>query len=46
MQSIFLFLNEKKCPWGIRFSLENYASFDKIKVSPLYAVKEMIGDNS
>jgi len=46
MQSIFLFLNEKKCPWGIRFSLENYASFDKIKVSPLYAVKEMISDNS
>ncbi len=45
MQSIFLFLNEKKRPWGIRFSLENYSSFDKIKVGPLYAVKEMISDN-
>jgi predicted AAA+ superfamily ATPase len=42
MQSMFLFLNEKKSPFGIRFSLENFSEFDRIKVYPLYAVSNFI----
>jgi predicted AAA+ superfamily ATPase len=38
MQSMFLFLDEKKSPYGIRTSLENFAQYDKINVVPLYAV--------
>jgi predicted AAA+ superfamily ATPase len=41
MQSLFLFLEEKKCPFGIRTSLENFATYDKIKVVPLYAIGNM-----
>ncbi|MCX6270446.1 MAG: AAA family ATPase [Bacteroidetes bacterium] len=44
MQSLFLFLNEKKRPLGIRFSLENYSSYDRIKVFPLYAVKNFYSE--
>jgi len=42
MQSMFLFLNEKKSPYGIRFSLENFSEFDRVKVYPLYAVSNFI----
>ena len=42
MQSMYLFLTEKQRPWGIRLSLENYTSYDKIKVCPLYAVRENV----
>jgi len=38
MQSMHLFLNEKKSEYGIRTSLENFAQYDKIKVYPLYAI--------
>jgi len=38
MQSLHLFLQEKGAPYGIRFSLENYAAYDSIRVYPLYAV--------
>jgi predicted AAA+ superfamily ATPase len=38
MQSMFLFLEEKKLPLGIRTSLENFAAYDKVKVVPLYAI--------
>ena len=41
MQSLFLFLMEKNRPFGIRFSLENYSSYDNIRVFPLYAVNEL-----
>jgi predicted AAA+ superfamily ATPase len=37
MQSLFLFLNEKKAEYGIRVSLENFSAYDRIKVYPLYA---------
>jgi predicted AAA+ superfamily ATPase len=40
MQSLFLFLGEKKAPFGVRFSLENYATYENIRVIPLYAVSE------
>lgn len=42
MQSMFLFLNEKKKPYGIRFSLENFSEFDRVKVYPLYAVSNFL----
>lgn len=42
MQSLHLFLKEKKSSTGIRFSLENYSVYDKIKVYPLYAVSNFL----
>ena len=42
MQSMFLFLEEKHRPWGIRASLENFSSYDKIRVCPLYALRENV----
>lgn len=41
MQSMYMFMNEKKSKFGIRFSLENFAEFDKVKVFPLYAVSNI-----
>jgi uncharacterized protein len=41
MQSLFLFLSEKKVPFGVRFSLENYATYENIRVYPIYAVSEL-----
>lgn len=38
MQSMYLFLSEKKTPYGIRCSLENYGVVDSVKIYPLYAV--------
>lgn len=38
MQSLYLFQKEKKRPYGIRFSIENYSEYKQIKVHPLYAV--------
>jgi predicted AAA+ superfamily ATPase len=42
MQSMFLFLQEKKRPYGIRCSMENFAEFDNIKILPLYAAKSCL----
>jgi len=41
MQSLHLFLAEKKAPVGVRFSLENYASYENIRVLPLYSVSDL-----
>ena len=41
MQSMHLFLKEKQAEYGIRTSLENFTSYDKIKVVPLYAIGNM-----
>jgi len=41
MQSMFVFLNEKKSEYGIRVSLENFSVYDKIRVYPLYAVSNL-----
>jgi len=38
MQSLRVFLSEKKQTHGYRFSLENFAEYQDIKVFPLYAV--------
>ena len=42
MQSLYLFLKEKKRPYGIRFSLENYSSYGQIRSYPLYSVANIV----
>ncbi len=46
MQSMYLFLKEKGLQEGIRLSLENFSSFDQIKIYPLYAVKNIFNLSS
>ncbi len=41
MQSMHQFLSEKNRAKGIRLSMENFASFDKIEVIPLYAISNL-----
>ncbi len=41
MQSLFLFLEEKKLSQGIRISNENFSTYDSIEVYPLYAVENI-----
>ena len=38
MQSMFQFLSEKKYAYGIRCSMENFDSFQNVRIYPLYAV--------
>jgi predicted AAA+ superfamily ATPase len=42
MQSLFLFLGEKKRPFGFRLSLENYSAYGKVLVYPLYSAGELL----
>ena len=41
MQSLYLFLEEKHIDWGIRISNENFCSYERIRVFPLYAVENI-----
>jgi predicted AAA+ superfamily ATPase len=41
MQSMFLFLSEKRQPFGIRCSMENFGEFQNIKIYPLYAAGKL-----
>lgn len=41
MQSLNLFIDEKKSPKGIRVSLENFTQYGKISVIPLYAISNL-----
>jgi predicted AAA+ superfamily ATPase len=41
MQSMYLFMDEKKSRYGVRLSLENFAEYDKVKVLPLYAASNI-----
>ena len=41
MKSLRIFLNEKKSRYGIRTSMENFASYDNIRVYPLYAISNL-----
>jgi predicted AAA+ superfamily ATPase len=45
MQSLYLFLKEKKIDCGIRISLENFSSMYKVNIFPLYAVKNILTYN-
>lgn len=38
MQSMYKFLEEKQSSYGIRTSLENFGTLDKIKIIPIYAI--------
>jgi predicted AAA+ superfamily ATPase len=42
MNSMFLFLKEKKAKFGCRLSLENFAEYENIKVYPLYALANIL----
>jgi hypothetical protein len=42
MQSMYLFLQEKKRKRGIRISTENFSHFNNIDVYPLYATSNII----
>jgi predicted AAA+ superfamily ATPase len=42
MQSLRVFINEKKLTKGIRTSLENFCSYDDIDVYPLYAISNLM----
>jgi len=44
MQSLYLFLKEKKLTQGFRISLENFSSIEQIGILPIYAVHNL-GDN-
>lgn len=44
MNSMFLFLKEKKAQYGCRLSLENFTEYDNIKVFPLYSYTNILGD--
>jgi len=46
MQSLFLFLSEKKQQYGIRCSMENFGEFQNIKVYPLYAAGKILQNSS
>jgi predicted AAA+ superfamily ATPase len=41
MQSMFQFLSEKEYSYGIRCSMENFGTYQNIKVYPLYAVSRI-----
>lgn len=41
MQSMNIFINEKRTSKGIRISLENFSQYGKINVVPLYAVSNL-----
>jgi len=41
MQSLYLFMDSKKTERGIRVSQENFSTYDKIDVYPLYAVANL-----
>ena len=41
MQSLNLFIEEKKSSKGIRISLENFSQYGKIQVIPLYAISNL-----
>lgn len=43
MQSMRLFLKEKRSPFGIRASLENFGELPDVKIVPIYAAGDFVG---
>ncbi len=41
MQSLYLFLKEKKLKQGFRISLENFSKIDQVSILPVYAVNHL-----
>jgi predicted AAA+ superfamily ATPase len=46
MQSLRIFIREKHADYGIRISLENFSTYENIKVYPLYAVHNLLNDQT
>ncbi|HNQ68254.1 MAG TPA: AAA family ATPase [Bacteroidales bacterium] len=44
MQSLYLFLKEKKLSQGFRVSLENFSRMDPISILPVYAISNLSGN--
>lgn len=42
MQSLYIFLEEKKIAQGVRLSMENFSEIEKVKIMPLYAVNNLV----
>lgn len=42
MQSLRVFMEEKHCEYGVRTSLENFCTYENIKVYPLYAISNLL----
>jgi len=42
MQSMFQFLMEKGYPHGIRCSMENFGTYQNIRVYPIYAASQVV----
>ncbi len=42
MQSMYYFIKQKSCEYGIRTSLEPFSKYEKVQVIPLYAIKKVI----
>jgi len=46
MQSMYSFLEKHpSCEYGFRVSLENFSSYDRIRVYPVYAVSRLVRDS-
>ncbi len=45
MQSLRIFMEEKKCKFGIRTSLENFSKMKDIRIIPLYAIGKIYKAN-
>lgn len=41
MQSMYLFMKEKKIMLGYRLSFENFSSMDSVKIMPVYAAGKL-----
>jgi len=41
MQSLYLFMKEKKVKTGVRCSIENFGQYDQIRIIPLYAISNL-----
>ena len=45
MQSLYKFIEMKKCKYGVRTSLEPFGTYNNIKVVPLYALSGLCNNN-
>lgn len=44
MHSMRIFLDEKQVEYGIRISMENYSTYDNIRVIPLYSIADFLSE--
>jgi uncharacterized protein len=42
MQSMYLFMGERKLKKGIRVSLENFTEYDRVQTIPMYAIRRLV----